>query len=119
MGDQSADKSVKFRDPYLSPDGNITGVQPGDKLFFETRIFRSADLSPENINLIVKSNVKTVTNNQVQVSDVELLGTFEDSTKQAIFKDIDTSKFQSQFRLKNIKLVKGENWGVVPNKERC
>ena len=91
MGDQSADKSAKFRDPYLSSDGNITGVQPGDKLFFETRIFRSADLSAENINLIVKSSVKTVINNQVQVSDVELLGTFEDPIKQAIFKEIDQS----------------------------
>ena len=66
MGDQSADKSAKFRDPYLSSDGNITGVQPGDKLFFETRIFRSVDPSPENFNLIVKSIVKTVINDHFQ-----------------------------------------------------
>ena len=92
MGDQSADKSAKFRDLYLSPDGNIIGVQPGDKLFFETRIFRSADHSTENINLIVKSSVKTVINNQVQVSDVELLGTFEDPIKQDIFNSIQTEK---------------------------
>ena len=118
MGDQTNQKSARFRDPFLNPEGIITGVQPGDKLFFETRIFRSADPSPENFNLIVKSIVKTVINDHVQVSDVELLGNFEDTTKQAIFKDIDTSKFQSQFRLKNIKLVKGENWGIVPNKER-
>ena len=81
MGDQSVQKSARFRDPFLNPEGIITGVQPGDKLFFETRIFRSVDPSPENFNLIVKSIVKTVTNNQVQVSDVELLGTFEDPTK--------------------------------------
>ena len=118
MGDQTSQKSAKFRDLFLNPEGIITGVQPGDKFFFETKIFRSADLSPENFNLIVKSIVKSVTNDHVQVSDVEILGEFKDTAKQAIFKDIDKSKFQSQFRLKNIKLVKGENWGIVPSKDR-
>ena len=118
--EDSADKSaaVKFRDPYLSSDGSIIGVQPGDKLFFETRIVRSADLSTDNINLIVKSIIKTVTNNQVQVSDVEVLGSFQDPVKQTVFKNIDISRFQSQFRLKSIKLSKGEKWGIVPNKVR-
>ena len=118
MGDQTSQKSAKFRDSFLNPEGTITGVQPGDKFFFETKIFRSADLSHENFNLIVKSIVKSVTNDHVQVSDVEILGEFKDTAKQAIFKDIDKSKFQSQFRLKNIKLVKGENWGIVPSKDR-
>ena len=116
MGDRPADKSERFRDLYLSSNGSIVDVHAGDKLFIETRIFRSAEPSAENINLIVKSSIKKMTSNQVTISDVELLVSFEDPIKQSIFKEIDQSKFQSQFRLKNIKLLKGGNWGIVPNK---
>ena len=93
MAEQLSEKSTKFRDKYLSPTGSIIDVHQGDKLFIETRIFRTSEPSDENINVIVKSIVKSVKENSVTIENVETLGDFKDPIKRNILKEIDQSKF--------------------------
>ena len=118
MAEQLSEKSTKFRDKYLSLTGSIIDVHQGDKLFIETRIFRTSEPSDENINVIVKSIVKSVKENSVTIENVETLGVFKDPIKHNILKEIDQSKFQSQFRQKDIQLLKNGNWGIVPSKTK-
>ena len=83
-------------------------------MFLQTKLIRAAPLGPQNIPVFVKSIIKNVKEDTVQVSDVEIIGEFRDPEKQVIVKNTDQSKFQSQFRLKNIKLTKDGSWAIVP-----
>ena len=107
-------KAAKYRSVYLNTDGNLVNCPAGAKLFWQTNIIRAAPLGPQNIPVFVKSIIKNVKEDTVQVSDVEIIGEFRDPEKQAIVKNTDLSKFQSQFRAKSIKLTKDGSWAIVP-----
>ena len=119
MAEQPTDKSERFRDRYLSPTGKIIDVHPGDKLFIETRIVRSSEPSDHNINVIIKSIVKSVKDDSVTIGDIETIGNFKDPIKRNILKESDQSKFQSQFRQKNIQLLKNQRWNIARAPRAC
>ena len=102
MSAERSEKSAKFRDKFINSTGSIVDVSQGDKLFLETKIFRNSEISDDNIKVIIKSIIKSVKENSVTIENVETLGAFKDPTKQNILKEIDQSKFQSQFQQKVI-----------------
>ena len=106
-------KSVKFRTQFLDPDGKIVNCAIGDKLFVQTKLTHSAEPSTQNFHLFVKSIIKTITGNTVTISEVEIVGEFKDPSKQSIIKNLDLSKFVSQFRNRPIKHSIGGNWAIV------
>ena len=92
--------TAKYRSTYLSSTGDLVNCGPGHKLFIQSRLNRSAELSPQNIPVFVKGIIKQVTGNSVIISDVEIIGEFHDPDKQSLIKNTDLSKFSSQFRQK-------------------
>ena len=81
-------KSAKFRGQFLDPDGKLVNCSPGDKLFIQTKVTLSAKPSAQNFPLFVKSIIKTISGNVVTISDVEIVGEFQDP-----FKNWDHQKF--------------------------
>ena len=106
-------KTVKFRTQFLDPNGKIVNCAIGDKLFVQTKLTPSADPSTQNFHLFVKSIIKNITGDTVTISDVEIIGEFKDPSKQSVIKNLDLSKFVSQFGNSPIKLSIGGNWAIV------
>ena len=106
-------KTAKFRGQFLDPDGKLVNCGPGDKLFIQTKVTLSAEPSAQNFPLFVKSIIKTISGNVVTISDVEIVGEFQDPFKHGIIKTLDVSRFSSQFRNKTFKLAADGNWAIV------
>ena len=106
-------KSTKFRSQFLDPDKKIVNCSAGDKLFIQTKLTLSAEPSTQNFLVFVKSIIKTISGNTVTISDVEIVGEFKDSYKHGVIKNLDLSKFASQFRNKSFKLSVDGNWAIV------
>ena len=61
----------------------------------------------------MKSIIKTISGNVVTISDVEIVGEFQDPFKNGIIKNLDMSRFASQFRNKTFKLAADGSWAIV------
>ena len=109
----NSSKTAKFRTQFLDPDGKIVNCAAGDKLFIQTKITLSTELSAQNFHLFVKSIIKSISGNAVTIADVEIVGEFKDSYKHGVIKSLDVSRFASQFRNKSFKLAAGGNWAIV------
>ena len=106
-------KTAKFRTQFIDPDGKIFNCAIGDKLFIQTKLTLSADLSTQNFPIFVKSIIKNIAGDTVTISDVEIIGEFRDLSKQSVIKNLDLSRFVIQFRNRPIKLSIGGNWAIV------
>ena len=106
-------KTAKFRGQFFDPDGKLINCSPGDKLFIQTKVTLSAEPSAQNFPLFVKSIIKTISGNVVTISDVEIVGEFQDPFKNGIIKNLDMSRFASQFRNKTFKLAADGSWAIV------
>ena len=110
---ENVNKAAKFRGQFLDQNGKLINCSPGDKLFIETRVTLSAEPSAQNFPLFVKSVIKTISNNVVTISDVEIVGEFRDQFKNGIIKNLDLSRFSSQFRNKTFKLTADGSWALA------
>ena len=110
---EDPEKAAKFRSQFIGPDGKIINCGAGDKLFIQTRVTLSAEITAQNFPLFVKSIIKSISGNVVTITDVEIIQEFRDSHKQGVIKNLDLSRFASQFRNKSFKLDAGGKWAIV------
>ena len=93
-------KTAKFRTQFIDSEGKVVNCTAGDKLFIQTKLQLSSEVSNQNFPVFVKSIIKQVQGDAVTISDVVIIGEFRDPSKQSVIKNLDVSKFTSQFRNK-------------------
>ena len=66
----------RYRDDIIGENGNISATK-GDKIFLRTLAFVKQEPSDSNFHVWVKGNISSVSNDEVTIEELNVLGKFE------------------------------------------
>ena len=103
----------KCRNDIIAQDGNVQAAK-GDKIFIKSLIDVKQDESDSNFFTWVKAKIDIVKGYAVGISEVVLIGKFQNEEKQAVI-DANIETLRNRFRgNKTITLLKDDHWLIVP-----